>query len=294
MDMTTPAAPRDLAALRERLGVTSIPRRKDTFTLATWNIREFGKTPRKDRSIAIIAEVLRAFDLTAIIELRDNLGDLRRTLALLPHHEAIFSEAVLDQGGNRERIAYLFDRRRITFTGLASHITPPREKKGGEYVPPVSWWRPPYAASFRARHVDFVLVAAHVRYGLRVSDRAIELALLADWAKRYALSPNAVDRDLVLLGDFNIPSLKSSLFDAVTQTGFEMPKCLEGVHGTNLAANKRYDQLLVLPGGETRFTGTGGALNFVARGKSGLIRVPKERFTFEVSDHLPLWAELAA
>jgi len=108
-------------------------------------------------------------------------------------------------------------------------------------------------------------------------------------------SPHAVDRDLLLLGDFNIPSLKSELFAILADTGFTMPACLAGVHGSDLAMNKRYDQLLVLPSCTAKFTGRGGALDFYTGGHRALYpRMTKTRFTYELSDHLPLWAELAA
>ena len=47
----------------------------------------------------------------------------------------VFSDTILDAEGNRERVAYLFDDRAITHTGLASEAKKPREKKGYEYLP---------------------------------------------------------------------------------------------------------------------------------------------------------------
>jgi 8-oxo-dGTP pyrophosphatase MutT (NUDIX family) len=44
------------------------------------------------------------------------------------HHRVVFSECVRDAGGNRERIAFVYDTRLVEFTGMASHLHPPREK----------------------------------------------------------------------------------------------------------------------------------------------------------------------
>ena len=51
----------------------------------------------------------------------------------------MFSDTILDAGGNRERVAYVFDDRAVTHTGLASEAKEPREKKGFEYLPTSSF-----------------------------------------------------------------------------------------------------------------------------------------------------------
>lgn len=87
---------------------------------------------------------------------------------LRPSWDAIFSDALSDPGGNHERIRFVFDRRVVTFTGLASDAEPPRAKTAsGEYLPVLDWWRPPYMASFRSGRFDFVLFAARVRWAGR-------------------------------------------------------------------------------------------------------------------------------
>ncbi len=42
-----------------------------------------------------------------------------------------------------------------------------------------------------------------------------------------------------------------------------------GAHGTNLAMNKRYDQILHLPGRGFGLTGLGGELDFYSGGRIG-------------------------
>ena len=66
--------------------------------------------------------------------------------------------------------------------------------------------------------------------------------------------------------------------------------------GTDLAQGKRYDQILAVPGKlvpAPSFTGRGGAVDFYAGAHRVLYpRLNKTEFTFEMSDHLPLWVEL--
>ena len=158
-DGITPEIARGLLVLRARIAQAKIPSSKldETLNIATWNIREFGKKPRTKTALYYIAEILRQFDLVGVQEVRENLGDLKRVLEILgPDWRAVYSDALIDAGGNRERIAYVYDRRAVAFTGLAAQAQPPRTKRGMEYLSDISWWRRPYMVSFHSGNFDFV------------------------------------------------------------------------------------------------------------------------------------------
>ena len=75
--------------------------------------------------------------------------------------------------------------------------------------------------------------------------RREELALLADWIEAKRVSDGNEDKDLIVMGDFNIPKVGDPLFQALTKHGLRIPDALTGLkHGTNLAKDKRYDQIL--------------------------------------------------
>lgn len=127
-----------LKALKERIEAAKIPSSKldESFNLATWNIREFGKVHRSKAAIHYIAEVLGQFDLISIVELRDDLTDLAKVLQVLgPYWRTVYSDAVLDAGGNRERVAFIYDKRMMVFNGMASAAFARRTKKGTEWIP---------------------------------------------------------------------------------------------------------------------------------------------------------------
>ncbi|HSB06146.1 MAG TPA: hypothetical protein VLK23_13225 [Thermodesulfobacteriota bacterium] len=118
-----------LVALQARIEAAKIPPSKldETFNIATWNIREFGKKERSDAAIHYIAEILGQFDLISIVELRDDLTDLGRVLPILgPYWRVVYSDMIRDAGGNRERLAFIYDKRAVTFNGLAAEANPPR------------------------------------------------------------------------------------------------------------------------------------------------------------------------
>jgi endonuclease/exonuclease/phosphatase family metal-dependent hydrolase len=291
-----------LKELRRRIDAAGIPPSTldQSLNLATWNIREFGKKPRLPASLHYIAEVMNAFDLIAVVEVRDDLSDLSQVLQYLgPYWHVVFSDYIADAGGNHERIAYVYDKRMVAFTGLAAEADAPRRKdpKTGEYLPTLSWWRSPYIASFRAGDFDFILIAAHIRWDAKggAAARLGPLKLLAEWVDRRGKEHYVVDKDILVMGDFNIPAVDDPMYAAITSKGLKMPTALLGVHGSNLAKDKRYDQILHDPRYSDCFTNNGGALDFYTGGIPALYpgtTLTKSAFTYQMSDHLPLWVQV--
>jgi len=288
-----------LLALKKRIAAEKIPSSKldETLNIATWNIREFGKARRTEAAIHYIAEILGQFDLVSIVELRDDLTDLGRVLPILgPYWRAVYSDAIADDGGNRERLGFIYDKRAVTFNGLAAEPSPPRAKKGVEYLSDKSFWRSPYMASFKSGSFDFVVLTAHIRWGDNTETRRQEIEMLADWIEAKRLEKNAEDKDLIVMGDFNIGSRDDPLFKAISKHGLQIPKALLGAHGTNLEKNKRYDQILHYPIYPETFANSGGELDFYIDAARIAELFPagmtKEKFTFQISDHLPLWMQI--
>ena len=294
-------AAKGLKELRKRIDEEKIPSSKldETINIATWNIREFGRKARRPESLHFIAEIINSFDLVAIAELRRDLRQLRKVMDILgPYWSVVYSDYIPDPGGNKERFAYLFDKRAVVFTGMASEADPPRKKnkKTGEYVAEFGWWRSPFMASFRAGSFDFVMVTAHIRWGAKESDRIKPLELLANWVEKRRKDSFGTDKDIILMGDFNIPDMNGPLFKAITSKGLRAPEALMKPDlGSNLEENMRYDQILHYPTETKCFTNNAGVLNFYKKDIAGLYpnNTPdKKAFTYELSDHLPLWIQV--
>lgn len=290
-----------LVELRKRIDAANVPSSKldETLNIATWNIREFGKRRRKEASIHYIAEIIGQFDLVSVVELRDNLEDLARVLKILgPYWHAVFSDPIPDPAGNDERIGFVYDKRAVTFTGLAAEASPPRAKdpKTNEYVSAISWWRSPYIGSFRAGNFDFLVLSAHIRWGDDEKGRVPELKMLAEWIDARRKEKYVEDKDILVMGDFNIPKRDDALYKAITSKGLEIPNALRGlVFGSNLARDKRYDQILHYPVYAPNFSNKGGVLDFYCGDHKKLYpsdNLSVEEFTFEMSDHLPLWMQV--
>lgn len=303
----TPEIAQGLLALQKRIAAAKIPPSKldETINVAVWNIREFGKVRRTEAAIHLIAEILGQFDLIALVELRDDLTDLGRVLPILgPSWDVVYSDWLDDAGGNKERTAFLFDNRAVTFNGLAAEVDAPREKAGIEFLAKQSFWRAPYMCSFRAGNFDFIAIATHVRWGDSEEGRAAELQMLADWIDQRFKNRFAEDHDLIVMGDFNVPKLGDEMFKALTSRGLQIPDSLvdlkigdQVVGGSNLGKNARYDQILHLPTMKKRFTNAGGTLDFF--GSDARIKdlfpdkdYTRAKFSFQLSDHFPVWVQL--
>jgi endonuclease/exonuclease/phosphatase family metal-dependent hydrolase len=286
-----------LKTLRGRIEDAQIPssRLDETLNVATWNIRAFGKKRRSQAAIHYIAEIIGQFDLVGVVELHENLQDLQRILPILgPYWDVIYSDAIRDPGGNWERICYLYDQRACAFNGMAAQAMPPRVKRGAEYLPETSWWRLPYVASFKAGNFDFLAFTVHVRWGTSEAERAAEIQGLANWLEGKIKSKNCEDRDVIAMGDFNIPKRDHPTFTALTSTGLKLPKALlKDDFGTNLARDKRYDQIMHFARFDDSFTDKGGVLDFYRGDHKPLFPdLTKDQFTYQLSDHLPLWIQV--
>ena len=303
----SPDIAQGLLALKRRIKAAKISPSKldETINVAVWNIREFGKAPRTDAAIHYIAEILGQFDLVALVELRDNLSDLGRAIKYLgPGWNMVYSDWIADAGGNQERTGFLYDTRAVIFNGLAAEVDAPREKKATEYLASQSFWRAPYLCSFRAGNFDFLALATHTRWGDSLKGRQAELQMLADWIQKRSEAKAFEDNDLIVMGDFNIPQINDTLFNALTSRGLRIPDVLlhlkagdQVMPGSNLGKDARYDQILHLPTHAKRFSNGGGTVDFFDNDAFIKKLFPKENFTreefsYQLSDHFPVWVQI--
>ncbi len=312
-----------LKRLRPALS-TNIPTRTatDTLLLATWNIREFdsGKYGfRGDEPYYYIAEIISRFDLIAIQEVRDGLYPLQRLQRLLGSWwDFIVTDVTLGTSGNSERMAYLYDRRKVDFTGLAAELVLPKET--GAKEDPVQMARSPYVAGFRAGWAYLTLATVHIYYGKGIAVDPRRLAEITAFSKTIAkhagkLSgapqyepdmPPAAD-NLVMLGDFNIFNRKDVTMEAITKAGFIVPDELQAVPGSNVDKDKHYDQIAYFRKlAHMKPTGRAGVFDFyehvyrladeaayAAERQEKPGRSFKDWRTYRMSDHLPMWIELS-
>jgi hypothetical protein len=108
--------------------------------IATWNLRAFGDlteswesnekdSPKRNlHALRCIVDIVSRFDIIAIQEIRDNLKCLRHLIkALGPNWMFIMTDVTKGKEGNDERLAFVFDTRKVKLSGLACEIVVPEE-----------------------------------------------------------------------------------------------------------------------------------------------------------------------
>src|SRR5512143_1222829 len=142
--------------------------------IATWNIREFGGTKykgRDDEALYYMAEILSRFDLIAVQEVRDNLDALDRLMMILGSWwKYLVSDVTLGRQGNNERVAYIYDTRKLSFGGLAGELNPAAQQAAGTLSEAFAFARSPFLAGFRAGWFKFTICSQHLYYGQAKAD----------------------------------------------------------------------------------------------------------------------------
>lgn len=196
-------------------------------------------------------------------------------------------------------MAYLFDTRRVNLSGLAGELVVPDEWRSevSDDVMREQFVRSPYAVSFRSNNQTFILVTLHVLYGSKSSERCKELKGIAKWLSSWSKDVNAYHQNLIVLGDFNIEARGDMLDKTFLSEGLFVPEQLQSANVTRSIFNetKYYDQIAWFNGskGQPQLSlefVSGGSYDFVATALNNR-GLTKQKLSFMMSDHYPLWAE---
>ena len=243
---------------------SSVPLKQteDTLTIATWNIRDFGKINRRGfgnrtkDSHYYIAEILSSFDLIAVQEVNE-LTEWEKVMKILgPSWDYIATDITHNGvGGNGERLTFVFDKRKVWFKNIAGEIVLPNKMlisdaelthTDEESVSGKQFRRTPYVVSFQSGWFKFDICTVHIYYGEGKSGLNQRIAEIGTVAKYLGEKADKVLADekkaTILLGDFNIirPDHKTML--ALEENGFVIPKNIKN-RKTNVLETMHYDQI---------------------------------------------------
>jgi endonuclease/exonuclease/phosphatase family metal-dependent hydrolase len=304
-----------------------IPRRhRDRLLIATWNVANLGVQERRQTDHQLLAEVCSWFDIVAIQEVNDNLDGLRGLREQLADgYEVLFSDA----SGNMERQAFVWDARRVRLLGKVGRLAIPPNQLDQIRLPDSDqafrgFDRGPYMAAFETttggRAFRFLLVNVHLYFGsnapAQMKRRALETYAVARWAARRQRSRHAFTKNIIPIGDFNLPSVRADdpIYQALTARGLELAKVnralqrrglempsrrrrerLSKVGGTSLDGLKRYDQIAFFPEQTTQPSQVEifdfDNVIFEDLYESVDLDAYRGYLRYYISDHRPLWAE---
>jgi hypothetical protein len=260
-----------LRAYRQNKPGRAIPSKAtDRLLVATWNVANLGVQERRDKDYRLIAELS-------------------------------------DYAGNKERLVFVYDSSKVTLLEKVGEVAiPPSDQRyiklPGTQQKFRGFDRNPYLAAFRCRSFTFVLVNVHLYFGsdskISMNRRSLEAYAVARWADLRRKSKNAYTRDIIVLGDFNLPKVEPGdpIYEALTRRGLHLPE-----HSTEIVSSittdSHYDQIAFFPGQtQDEFTGKAGVFDFdgalfatlwETRGREDFLAYMR----YYISDHRILWAE---
>jgi hypothetical protein len=165
--------------------------------------------------------------------------------------------------------------------------------------------RNPYLASFTVENTDILLANCHLLYGTQetaaqrtesLERRQLEAYAIARWCDLRRDDKHVWSRNMLALGDFNLPQAESGdpIFDALTKRGLRLPPHTTRIP-TNVSNTADYDQIAVTPGVLSRITDIGvfdfdGAIfsDIYDPHAPGYWRTCAKYY---ISDHRPLWIQ---
>jgi len=301
--------------------------------LATWNIANLGVQKRTEAALKVIAHTLKRFDLIAVQEVNAKFGSF---VDIVNYMGSAFDYVMNDTAGNAERLAFIYRKSKVSIRNLfgelalRQHEYPKRnvtvnytyysQKKKAKYkdVKFIAFDRNPFIGSFRAGIIDFTLVNVHLYFGkfqnssnpvnhAKYCRRVLEIFALSRWASRRTNETTTYDKDILLLGDMNVPSMEptESTYKALTKFGMKPIEYLTKTGGTNLGNDKTYDQMAFAPGSIDNKVLDFGVFDFDNAVFSDKWSALSNKFNekkaiskfngyvkHHFSDHRPVWVEL--
>lgn len=232
----------NLLLLREYIAKNIQARKTDkNIILSSWNLKEFGHLKnRLPESYFYIAEIISNFDLIAVQEIKGGLKDLDIIMKLLGKDwNYLITDITEGKDGNSERFAYLYDTRRVNFTGLAGEILLWKDLfEENEEI--LQLKRTPYMTGFRAGWKTFALLNVHLqpnkdKESQAVRKREVELLMkaLAEKKKKKSLWTE----NIIVLGDFNLYKTDGEIVKVFNDNSFAESDILKGLN-TNTAKDK--------------------------------------------------------
>lgn len=231
--------------------------------LATWNIRDLGKNGAKHgrrtlEDLFYLAEIISKFDLIAVQEVND-LDDWENIMNILGNDWDYIATDISEhsEGGNGERMTFVYDTRKVSFKNIAGEIVLSRAnlvtknvEDGAEDVPEHGrqFARTPFLVSFQAGWFHFDLCTVHIYFGsesgAKLKRRIAEIEQIAEEIKeRSDIAFKNRKHAMILLGDFNIVHPEHKTMKALKKYKFKIPKKLD--KASNLNLDKYYDQIAI-------------------------------------------------
>ena len=196
----------NLIALKSGL-TAKVPKKEvdRNILLASWNIKEFGHLgERLAESYYYIAEIISAFDIVAVQEIKRSLFDLDIVMRLLGSDWSyIITDVTEGAAGNKERFGYIYDSRRVQHSGLSGELVIPSEM-ADPLLNVAQLKRTPSITGFESGWKKFSVVGLHLHPGNDADDKIFrkeEVRLLMEIYKEKVAKKHLWNENIIFLAD---------------------------------------------------------------------------------------------
>jgi len=246
----------------------------DNIKLGSFNIRMFSNKSRNDDELKYIASILRYHDVIAIQELKDERV-LERTVNMLREMGYDYDYEISPQVGRdvREIYAFLYrkDKVKVKYRGKVYN------EQQDVFI------HKPFYATFQAGNFDFTLCNVRLLFNNDITQRRLKLSGLTK-VYRYLQIENPQEKDIILLGDFNLPPTDRgwrTLKDLPSMAYLIKPPAKTTISDKNL-----YDNFWFQKRNVKEYTGQAGVVKF----DENIFKNDDRQAKLVVSDHRPIWA----
>jgi endonuclease/exonuclease/phosphatase family metal-dependent hydrolase len=326
---------KEKSAIARHFTKRKVPASTDGWLLlASWNIANLGVQKRTPNAKKLIAHILKRFDLVAVQEVNDEFRVFAEIVEMMGSK---FDFIMSDTAGNNERLAYVFRTDRVSPGNLFGELSL-RPREYPKRTVKVKWTgadrqervdtfsklrfvpfdRNPFIGSFSSGNFDFVLANVHLYFGKfqnskkkeerkKYARRVLEIHALARWADRRKNKATTYDKDIILIGDMNVPQMDEteSTYKELVKYGWRPAGYVSKTGGSNLGNDKTYDQMVFAPTIPKTRIEAQGVFDFDNAAFKPLwrklVKQSSERkavgpfnrhMKHHLSDHRPLWVQL--
>lgn len=260
------------------LAAPPVERDGNTIRIASFNIQVFGTSKAgKAPVMAVLADVVRRFDVVAIQEIRTTdmnlLPEFVRQINSTGRKYDYVIGPRLGRTSSKEQYAFVFDTASVEADSAAMYtVVDPDDLLHREpLVCPFRVRGPPPGEAF-----TFTLINIHTD----PDETDTELDFLDDVYEAVRRDGRNED-DVILLGDLNVDDQHLGQLGMVPGIAWMISSPAK----TNTRGSKLYDNIVYTPQATTEFTGRAGVFNLMS------VFHLTESQALEVSDHFPIWAE---
>lgn len=228
--------------IKEHLTACGVPnKRDDNLLLCNWNLKEFGRSYKHPEFYYYIAEIMNAFDLIVIQEVRRSIKELKILANILGKNWAyIFNDVTEGKAGNSERSAVLYNINRVDFSGFSGELV----VEQGQQLK-----RTPHITGFLTTWKHFSIINVHLAPGekdINAAHRKGELQRIMDTLKPKLKTGGLGYENIIISGDFNFyPVIDDDSIDLLSDYGFEQVEKLSSIDSTLGKEDNTYDRLFI-------------------------------------------------